>query len=99
MSSDCKQMQLHSRTECGVWYKYLENLKEHEYTHTKTQRLLDFGAQKVIWITTKTQKVTVATPNENWQIIDWNKDIELLEGHAFNIGQYLEEEGIDPTAE
>jgi len=72
----------------------LEELTEHEYLHRKTQKMLDFGVEHVFWITTKTQKVLLATPGENWQLIDWDKDIELYSGHSFNIGRYLEEEGI-----
>lgn len=72
-----------------------ESFTEHEYIHTKVQKMLDFGVEKVFWITTKTQRVLLATPGQNWEIIDWNKDIELLHGHTFNIGRYLQEEGIE----
>lgn len=72
-----------------------EAFTEHEYIHTKVQKMLDFGVEKVFWITTKTQKVLLATPGQNWEIIDWNKDIELFRGHTFNIGQYLKDEGIE----
>ncbi|MCB0553029.1 MAG: Uma2 family endonuclease [Phaeodactylibacter sp.] len=71
-----------------------ESFTEHEYIHTKVQKMLDFGVEKVFWITSKTQKVLVATPEKNWEIIDWNKDIELFQGQTFNIGHYLKEEGI-----
>ncbi|MCO6479944.1 MAG: Uma2 family endonuclease [Phaeodactylibacter sp.] len=73
-----------------------ESFTENEYIHKKVQKMLDFGVEKVFWITTKTQKVLVATPGENWQVIDWNKDIELYGGHTFNIGAHLKEEGINP---
>lgn len=73
-----------------------ESFTENEYIHTKVQKMLDFGVEKVFWITTKTRRVLVATPGENWQIIDWNKDIELHQGCTFNIGAHLREEGIQP---
>jgi len=71
-----------------------ESFTENEYIHTKVQKMLDFGVEQVFWITTKTQKALVATPGENWQVIDWNKDIELFQGHSFNIGDHLKKEGI-----
>ena len=71
-----------------------ESFTEHEYIHTKVQKMLDFGVEKIFWITTKTQRILVATPGQNWQIIDWNKDIELFQEHTFNIGNHLREEGI-----
>ncbi|MDZ7897269.1 MAG: Uma2 family endonuclease [Arcicella sp.] len=67
----------------------VEDLGEEGYIYKKTQKLLDFGVEKVIWITTKAQKVTVATPDKDWQISNWNKDIEVMDGVSFNIGEYL----------
>ncbi len=58
--------------------------------------MLDFGAEKVIWILSKPKQIIVATPGGRWEILDWNLDVELLEGHIFNIGKYFEEEGINP---
>ncbi len=63
------------------------------YIFNKTQKLLNFGVEKVIWITTKSKKVTVATKNEDWQVKDWNKDIEVFDGIIFNIGEYLRKKG------
>ena len=69
------------------------NLTSEGYVHTKTRKLLDFGVEKVIWITTPGKTVMIATPTEDWQIKDWNKDVEVLEGVQFNIGQFLKAEG------
>ncbi|GAB2783406.1 hypothetical protein GCM10027275_29210 [Rhabdobacter roseus] len=68
--------------------------KDYDYVNLKTQKLLDFGVEKVIWIFTSSQKVLVATAAEDWRTKDWNQDIELLDGHFFNLGQYLREEGV-----
>ena len=65
-----------------------EDMDSDSYIFDKTQKLLTFGVEKVIWITTKTKKVTVATATEDWQVKDWHKDVEVLEGVVFNIGQY-----------
>jgi len=69
------------------------HLSSEGYVHTKTRKLLDFGVEKVIWITTPAKTIMVASPNEDWQIKDWNKDIEVLAGVEFNVGQYLRAEG------
>lgn len=60
----------------------------------KTQKMLDFGVERVIWIFTESRKIMVATPGEDWLIKDWNKDVEIMDGHLFNIATYLEKEGI-----
>lgn len=74
----------------------LEDTTETGYIRLKTQKLLDFGAEKVIWILTKPRQVIIATPGGKWQLLDWDLDIELFQGHNFNIGQYLKNEGINP---
>lgn len=64
-----------------------------EYLILKTQNLLKFGTKKVLWVLTNSKKVDVAE-GESWLIEDWNKNLELIEGIEFNIGQYLAEEGV-----
>ena len=73
----------------------LTDEKDFDYTFTKTQKLLDFGVEKVIWIFSKMNKVVIATKDEDWIVRDWNKDIELIDGQLFNIGEYLKNEGVD----
>jgi hypothetical protein len=63
------------------------------YVFKKTEKLLNFGVEKVIWIMSDTKKVIVATKNANWEIIDWKKKIEIMNNIDFNIGQYLKENG------
>lgn len=65
-----------------------------DYIQRKTDNLLKFGTQKVIWILTKTQKIIVAEPNKDWLMIDWQKDVEIMNGISFNVPQYLKKEGV-----
>lgn len=65
-----------------------------DYIQRKTDNLLKFGTQKVIWILTKTQKIIVAEPNKDWLLIDWQKDVEIMNGITFNVPQYLKKEGV-----
>jgi Uma2 family endonuclease len=55
------------------------------YYQEKTEELLNFGVQKVIWIFTDTKKVLIATPNNRWEIADWNENIEIWEDLSFNL--------------
>jgi Uma2 family endonuclease len=70
-------------------------LKFEEYLKQKTTKLHEFGVDKIIWILTASRQVVIALPNEDWLMIDWNKDIEILNGITFNIGQYLAKNGIE----
>ena len=71
----------------------VEQMTESGYIYKKTQMMLAFGTQKVLWVLTAAQVVTVAT-NDKIETFSWQKDIELMDGHAFNIGQYLDKKGI-----
>lgn len=50
-------------------------------------------AIEVIWILTDAQTVTIAT-RERIESVDWNRDVELTDGHSVNIGTYLTRMGI-----
>lgn len=66
-----------------------------DYIQRKTDNLLKFGTQKVIWILTKTQKIIVAESNKDWLMIDWQKDVEITNGISFNIPNFLNKEGVN----
>jgi Uma2 family endonuclease len=71
----------------------LENFETPDaYIYAKTEKLLDFGVEKMIWVMSASKKVLVATKGENWQVINWHKNIEIIEGLSFNVGQYLTEQ-------
>lgn len=72
----------------------LEEHTENSYIKLKTNKLLDFGTEKVIWFLTTSKKVMIAKPN-NWQVYDWNKDVEILKGITCNVGAYLKEKGSE----
>ena len=72
-----------------------KSMSDFDYLNTKTQKMLDFGVEKVIWILTNSRKVIVATPNTAWLTMDWHNDIEIIEGIVFNIHNYLLERGIE----
>jgi len=74
----------------------LSDEKDFGYVFTKTHKLLDFGAEKVVWIFTKHQKVMIAIKDQDWLTKDWNQEIELVENEFFNIGQFLNDEGVKP---
>lgn len=72
-----------------------ENISQNLYVTRKTQRLLEFGVKKVIWVFTATQSVWVAEPEQDWRIINWNKEIELFEGISMNLGAYLAKMNVE----
>jgi hypothetical protein len=72
----------------------ITNISEESYMYKKTQKLLDFGVQKVFWITSASKKVLVATNDDDWRVMSWDKNIEILNQVYFNVGEYLRQQGI-----
>jgi Uma2 family endonuclease len=74
-----------------------ENLQTmQDFISLKTGKLFEFGVQKLIWVLSRSKKVIAAEPGKRWQIIDWDEEIELIEGIQFNIGAFLKSKGINP---
>jgi hypothetical protein len=71
-----------------------ENMGDMDYIQLKSQKVLDFGTEKIIWIFTQSKKILSATQGTPWIIEDWTTDIMTIDGVSFNIPVYLEEEGI-----
>lgn len=65
-----------------------------DYYHQKTNKLLEFGTEKVIWITTESKKVMIAAPDQDWLIADWHKPLEILPNLSINIAELLSKRGI-----
>ncbi|MCA0233590.1 MAG: Uma2 family endonuclease [Bacteroidetes bacterium] len=66
-----------------------------EYVLNKSQKMLDFGVEKVIWITTQTKKIFVITANAPWYLVNYDENIPLMEDCTLNLAQLLRDEEID----
>ena len=73
----------------------VESENESDYVILKTKKLLDFGAEKVIWFFTESKKVMIATSDADWQILDWDNEVEILDGTTCNVGKYLKDKGSE----
>lgn len=69
------------------------NPAAYEYVNLKTQKLIDFGTEQVIWIFTSSKKVLLAQPNEDWLTKNWDSKISVLD-IEFSIGELLEQENL-----
>ncbi len=62
------------------------------YYHEKTDELLTFGVEKIIWIFSDSKKVMIAQKNQNWITSQWNEDFEILDGLQINITDLIRPE-------
>jgi Uma2 family endonuclease len=67
---------------------------EWDYVIEKSKKMLNFGTEKVIWITTKSKKIFVSSPTERWYIVNFDEDIPLFDNVTLNLAKIFEEEDI-----
>lgn len=60
------------------------------YYQVKTQRLLDFGVEQIIWVFTTPRKITVAQNKGPWLTVNWNDDIKVM-GHTLNLQSLVDQ--------
>ena len=65
-----------------------------EFLLRKVRKLHAFGTEKIIWIFTTSKTVIIARPNNIWEVLEWDTEVELLDNITFNIAEYLKDEGI-----
>jgi len=65
-----------------------------DYYTVKTNKLFEFGVEKVLWILTKNKQIIEALPNQPWLIKSWKHEVVLIENVGFTLEQLLKDEGI-----
>lgn len=60
------------------------------YYQEKTDELIKFGVEKVIWVFSETEKVMIAEKSSKWLIIDWHEEIEITKGLTINLEKIVE---------
>lgn len=69
---------------------HFENASDADYYFQhKTDQLLNFGVERVIWIYTRTEKFMIAEKDKRWETANWTEDLEIMEGIVVNIPQLI----------
>ena len=68
--------------------------QDYNYVAEKTQRLFDFGVERVFWVLSQSRRVLVALPNQDWILTEWGNDIPVMENCVLNVKRLLDEEEI-----
>ena len=69
--------------------------QEQSYIYEKTELLLDFGVERVIWITTQPRKMLVASRTADWTTHNWDISVPVMDGITLNLAELVKEEGIE----
>lgn len=66
-----------------------------EYYMHKTERLLEFGVERVIWIFSGMRKIFSAEKGKPWITVDWENAVEVLPGCTLELRRLIEADGVD----
>lgn len=67
---------------------------EEEYSNKKTERLLAWGVERVIWIFPASQRVLVADNAKKWDLLSWELPIKVIDDHEINIWELMLKNGF-----
>ena len=65
-----------------------------EYIEIKTEKLLNFGTEKILWVLTKSKKIIVISDSKKWYFVDWNEEINIIDDLKFTLQTLINENGI-----
>ena len=69
----------------------IEDIKDtFNYYNKKTDQLLEFGVERVVWIFTDSKKILIASHKQDWTLINWSKEIQIFENFTINIAKLVE---------
>ena len=72
----------------------LSNAAREAYVKEKTEKLFQFGVERVIWVLSAAQQVILAEPKQDWLIRDWHLPFVIVDNHSINIGEQLQKRGV-----
>lgn len=72
---------------------YFQN--EEEYFHRKTEKLLEWGVEKVIWVFSKSKRILVADNLKTWSFNSWDLPINIVENYEINLWDEMLANGFE----
>jgi len=68
----------------------IEDIKDtFKYYNEKTEQLINFGVEKVIWIFTDSKKILIADKSREWRLNDWSKEVKIVDSVVVSIGDLI----------
>lgn len=68
---------------------------EEQYIIEKTQKMLEFGVEKVIWVLTRNKKIFVAEKsNPTWNITNWQQTVPVTEDCELNLNELVKKKKL-----
>lgn len=72
--------------------EYFQN--EEEYFHKKTEKLLQWGVEKVIWVFSSSRRVLIADNLQKWEFNSWDIPFNVIDDIKINVWELLLKNGF-----
>ena len=73
--------------------EYFQN--EDEYAHKKTEQLLQWGVERVIWVFSASRRVLVADNPQKWFFISWDLPFTVINDHEIDVWELMLASGFE----
>ncbi|PSL28446.1 hypothetical protein [Dyadobacter jiangsuensis] len=65
-----------------------------DYFFRKSEKMIEFGTERVIWILTENCKIMVMDQSREWSVYKWDEMVPVLDQYQFCLNDLLREEGV-----
>ncbi len=72
--------------------KYFQSAED--YNYKKTERLLQWGVERVIWVLPSSRRILVADNLQKWELISWELPVTIIDGHEMNLWDLMLKNGF-----
>jgi hypothetical protein len=67
---------------------------EEGYTYKKTEQLLKWGVERVIWVFSSSRRILVADNLQKWEFVSWDLPITVIDDHEVNVWDLMLKNGF-----
>ncbi len=71
---------------------YFQN--EDEYFQKKTERLLQWGVERVIWVFSSTRRILIADNLQKWELISWDLPVPIIDEYQMIVWDLMLKNGF-----
>jgi hypothetical protein len=65
-----------------------------DYIFRKSEKLIEFGTERVIWILTSSRKIMMTDWTKKWSVHEWSETLPVFDDYQICLNDLLEKEGI-----
>ena len=73
--------------------EYFQN--EEEYFHKKTEKLLQWGVEKVIWVFSSSRRILIADNLQKWEFNSWDIPFVVIDDTEMNVWELMLKSGFE----